>query len=703
MNSTYINNLKINSQGAYLKNYYIINNKYYDDSLTLIDPKNYFKYGIARSKIPSISLITFLKNRIKAQQGKGAKTPSKTSKAKATKKTDKPPPQNITPVALVTKKPRAKKVVVPPKYEITELKLDSIKESGTKYTFYRNLLRKILPQTFSTSYSKVKITSDITKLLKYPQVSLRAIPDSKSNESIKHYDFSGIDGTELKTIIGELIRGGEDVPMISQYGGEKIAFCINLYCFRPARFDEVGKQRQECNQCKAHFIEKKIDPLTGLKNIPKREFNTGYYWSEKPIINKPNYFSVNNDLRKIELSYTNMCYNNFNPSYWGVLPARKNGDDIKAAEAKQDEFQYIVPLTAEQKLLKKEPVRVSQRVNIKGAPYRCELTHYYLEYPTDHVELDHKSGDHFNNVIENIMPLCKMCHGMKTKLQGDKGIGSEGTKIAKRIKYNLLTNKKKYLISLCDRIIININEVVHIDDSMGRGKDAEELKNDIIRNINGMRFSFREYSPPKKKKGEDGEEDEEDGDVEDDATDVFVASIPDPEIEDPGIIQHLIEKSKSDEERLLENKQRAEESARNAEIAADLENDISVLPDVGLPDVDINQPLVDINKPLVDINKPLVEKKKKTVKIQSEKDIKKNKEVIIDNKMSTKLTIEQNTVKKNGQLDELEKATTKTTMKAFATKYKYEVDMRNTIENMDESLTNQINTRYELTIKDLKK
>ena len=35
------------------------------------------------------------------------------------------------------------------------------------------------------------------------------------------------------------------------------------------------------------------------------------------------------------------------------------------------------------------------------------------------LELDHKDGNHFNNIQSNVMTLCKICHSYKSHLNGD--------------------------------------------------------------------------------------------------------------------------------------------------------------------------------------------------------------------------------------------------------------------------------------------
>ena len=43
----------------------------------------------------------------------------------------------------------------------------------------------------------------------------------------------------------------------------------------------------------------------------------------------------------------------------------------------------------------------------------------YSEFPSDIYDMDHKDGNHHNNIPENIITICKVCHSRKGKEAGD--------------------------------------------------------------------------------------------------------------------------------------------------------------------------------------------------------------------------------------------------------------------------------------------
>jgi hypothetical protein len=92
----------------------------------------------------------------------------------------------------------------------------------------------------------------------------------------------------------------------------------------------------------------------------------------------------------------------------------------------------------------KKPVYETVSINpVSKNRYFCELSEYYSHYPSDIYELDHKDGNHFNNIITNIMCLCKLCHAIKTKLQRDNATSSQGTVLQRDI-YKMLSDRQKF-------------------------------------------------------------------------------------------------------------------------------------------------------------------------------------------------------------------------------------------------------------------
>jgi len=134
-------------------------------------------------------------------------------------------------------------------------------------------------------------------------------------------------------------------------------------------------------------------------------------------------------------NYVKMCYNNFNVSYWDamdndVLKKRLKAtifDDIDLKLFKKNIKSNLKKLEDEFKFEYNIPNPIKNMPSIgKGViNYKCELLNSYSYYPTDIYDLDHKDGDHFHNYTSNIISICKICHGIKTKLQNDKGIKSE--------------------------------------------------------------------------------------------------------------------------------------------------------------------------------------------------------------------------------------------------------------------------------------
>ena len=117
--------------------------------------------------------------------------------------------------------------------------------------------------------------------------------------------------------------------------------------------------------------------------------------------------------------------------------AKKDDDDDgdKGEDEKEEKKDYIrdeygnlifIEATEKQKEWKKvlKGRLPLQEIIIDGKPYRCELSRSYKSYGNGIIELDHKDGEHHNNVITNIDPLCKICHGIKTDQQKDKAAGA---------------------------------------------------------------------------------------------------------------------------------------------------------------------------------------------------------------------------------------------------------------------------------------
>jgi len=191
-----------------------------------------------------------------------------------------------------------------------------------------------------------------------------------------------------------------NVPRKAFYTNMQSQDCINIFCINAAKYDKIINQRQECSKC----IDYRNDPYTNSRPI-------GYFFKfvDKKIKIDGKSIKVreiNASIKYVDTVYTNMCHNNFNPSYWNTLKVKKNGKKIIEPGYK---FEYKDPKTG--KLL---PIKIN------GKNYRCELKNPWNSYGKGLIELDHINGIHQQNDIVNISPLCKICHGIKTDQQQDK-------------------------------------------------------------------------------------------------------------------------------------------------------------------------------------------------------------------------------------------------------------------------------------------
>lgn len=52
--------------------------------------------------------------------------------------------------------------------------------------------------------------------------------------------------------------------------------------------------------------------------------------------------------------------------------------------------------------------------------FKCPMDETrYHEFPSDIYDMDHKDGNHHNNVPNNLITICKVCHARKGKESGD--------------------------------------------------------------------------------------------------------------------------------------------------------------------------------------------------------------------------------------------------------------------------------------------
>jgi len=512
----YVINKLVDKNGNYYPNYYKTSDgKYYDITLTLIEKEYYYLIGLGDKK---------------NQDGEG-KQKGGVNKKKKEKKEEEVEEEEVKEEEVKeSQKEREER-------ELREKTLSDYLTTAQSCTHIRDILQKVAIQSFSKNYTKAQIKKDLAEILSNKDTFIRV--KSLNGKKDYGYNFSKIPINQIKQLLDAVIVGGSKLDIMTQFSGfnykndemntSKVAYCINIYCYRFAKFDGVGKQRQECLTCKNWFVYKK--PGTTIpKGRQSMGFNVKYedgaqftkQWylyseSDKNFITKnvkysgkieltpeeilekktkrvtkgpvkkqfknqtilvndtlpvfdiietvnftliPRYFTVKAE--PVILSYSSMCYNNFTKSYWYDEKNKKQIterlDGIKDTDRNKYKFTYISPSNG-------NPLPI--QINNKN--YSCELKESHTTYPSDIVELDHKDGNHFNNKISNVMPLCKICHGIKTALQNDKGIASEGTKIKKGIEEHLKNKEDqvKTISNIIDKLTDNIyDDVLNFDKTV---------------------------------------------------------------------------------------------------------------------------------------------------------------------------------------------------------------------------------------------
>ena len=64
--------------------------------------------------------------------------------------------------------------------------------------------------------------------------------------------------------------------------------------------------------------------------------------------------------------------------------------------------------------------------------FKCPIDpERYCEFPSDIYDMDHKDGDHHNNIPENIITICKVCHARKGKESGDFNSQKDSSRLHK--------------------------------------------------------------------------------------------------------------------------------------------------------------------------------------------------------------------------------------------------------------------------------
>ena len=67
--------------------------------------------------------------------------------------------------------------------------------------------------------------------------------------------------------------------------------------------------------------------------------------------------------------------------------------------------------------------------------FKCPMDpERYSEFPSDIYDMDHIDGDHHNNVPENLITICKVCHARKGKESGDFNSQKNSSRLHKNTK-----------------------------------------------------------------------------------------------------------------------------------------------------------------------------------------------------------------------------------------------------------------------------
>jgi len=298
---------------------------------------------------------------------------------------------------------------------------DSIIEAS-QWTLIKNILLSVSYQAYFGMNFEYKLQSD--KLIKILLDKNLYIKWGKW-----YYTFKNISNFCIKEIAINILcqTNVVNIQRKAYYSNKKNQNCLNIFCLNSAKYDEGIKQRQECSTCE------------GYRNNPKATRPIGFHFKWKEYnIGEYNIREIIESIKYVDTAYTNMCHNNFNPSYWDTTTVKRNGNKLIEPNYK---FEYIN---------KKDGMAYPIKIN--GKDYRCELMRPWNSYGKGIIELDHINGKHQENSIDNINPLCKICHAIKTDLQQDKA-NKEGTGNAATIRQytadydtNIETTKKNIKI-----------------------------------------------------------------------------------------------------------------------------------------------------------------------------------------------------------------------------------------------------------------
>lgn len=448
--SVYVTNSGFNDKGELYPNYiYMIEDGkyvYYDTDTSPIKPENYYIYNIIDSMTGS-----------GIKQIGGVDKPKKSTKQ--SKKADKPDKQ---PKPSVSFKDEPE-IKVMEEVKQKEDDKNKIEDTGTKIKLLHKIFSEIsildfsklnvsasniMPQEYIDKYSFLKSTIFMNNIEEYIGLLINGI--IKVGEI--YYSFNGKDLDRFIQFYKTAVLIDDNTSLDMYFGSKSFrnAYCINYNCYRTSTRNNIGAQRQECGPCtslKKNRVEEpdKIWAEVAGVNIQ--------FTDTKKTINGKRYKckEISCGKKDVKVSYDKMCFNNYNASYWGDHKKRSDGyvrfdGDTQQANFNntlQTAFKYkireltpnekIRAATGEVVLIRGKQSGYEDDVKLLGNDqrYLCELTAQFQKYLPGVIELDHIDGNHKDNKIENIMPLCRICHSLKTYLAGDKGTSKE-SKVAKK-------------------------------------------------------------------------------------------------------------------------------------------------------------------------------------------------------------------------------------------------------------------------------
>jgi hypothetical protein len=300
---------------------------------------------------------------------------------------------------------------------------DAVDEGDILYCLLKNIYPLLIQSNPNNKIKAVKIVEHNNQVFQHI-IDTGTVLNEKYiiDASFKTEKFKN--ETPVIDAIGEAFVKADNTSTFQKYMYffNKVVRCLNKYCFRPAKSGATAtttKQRQECKECDAY--RKEFYENDGVHIASRRP--QGIEIFADPFGNNFKFRCV---VKDVDLIYEKFCYNNRNINYWTGLKDRaiyvrgvargllgvqydENMESILYYDKKSEQNEHL-----------SLPVYDEEKKDVVNRQYLCELDRSWDAYPSDITEIDHISGNHQDNRPENIQPLCKTCHAIKTKLAQDK-------------------------------------------------------------------------------------------------------------------------------------------------------------------------------------------------------------------------------------------------------------------------------------------